>query len=268
MGAEAQPLGDAELRRVLVVQHVPYEPLGALDALLKARKIRIRYVNFARHPDARPDLAGYDALIVLGGPMNVDEQDRHPHLKTELDLLGAALRRGMPVLGICLGGQLLAHALGATVGRNPTKELGWYDVRLTTSGLVDPALRLLGPQTPIFQWHGDTFAIPAGSERLAQSDLCPNQAFRFGERAYGLQFHLEVDQLLIERWLRLHARELASVRGGEAAHTIHQETAAWIEASQRRAQQVFGQLLHQFGWRPREVTRQLGHGLASHGSPD
>jgi len=260
-------MGDADLRRVLVVQHVPYEPLGALDALLKARKIRIRYVNFARNPDARPDLAGYDALIVLGGPMNVDQQDCHPHLKTELELLTAALGRGMPVLGICLGGQLLAHALGAAVGRNPAKELGWYHVRLTPSGLADPALRLLGEQAPIFQRHGDTFAIPAGGERLAESDLCPNQAFRFGECAYGLQFHLEVDRHLIERWLRLHARELAATRGAEAAQAIHRQTANWIDASQVRAQQVFGQLLHQFGWRPRDLSRQLGHGLAGHGSP-
>ncbi len=261
MTDKAQKLAtDEGFRRILVVQHVPYEPLGTLDALLRARKIRIRYVNFARNPEARPDLDGYDALIVLGGPMNLDQQERHPHLKTELELLAAALARGTPVLGICLGAQLLAHALGAAVGRNSAKELGWHEVRLTPAGQGDGALQQLGPRAPAFHWHGDTFALPSGAEHLAESDLCPNQAFRYGKQTYGLQFHLEVDAHLIDRWLRLHARELAATRGAEAAQLIYRETEAWIAASQQRSEQVFGQLLHAFGWRHREAPLHMGHG--------
>ncbi len=247
------------LRRVLVVQHVPYEPLGTLDALLRARKIRIRFVNFARDPYARPDLDGYDALIVLGGPMNVDEQHRYPHLRTELDLIAEALRRGLAVLGICLGAQLLAHTLGAAVGRNPVKELGWHEVRLTAAGMDDPALSVLGPAAPIFHWHGDTFGIPRDATHLASSDLCPHQAFRYGDRAYGLQFHLEVDAGLVARWLDLHARELAEERGMAADATIRDQTAAWMTAAQLRGEQVFGAMLDRWGWQPARAPLQLCH---------
>lgn len=247
------------LRKVLVLQHVPYEPLGTLDRLLRDRRIRIRFCNFARHPDAAPDLDGCDALIVLGGPMNVDEQQRYPHLSTELRLISAALQRGLPVLGICLGAQLLAHALGAAVARLPRAELGWHEVRLLPAGLADPVLRPLGAASPIFHWHGDTFAIPAGATRLAESDLCANQAFRYGRDAYGLQFHLEVDLALIERWLRVHRHELERSAGPEAAQAIRQQSQAWIAAATARGERLFAALLERYGWRPRELPVRLGH---------
>ena len=125
------------LRNVLVCQHVAVEPLGTLHAMLRARRVRIRYVNFARTPHAQPSLDGYDALIVLGGPMNVDEQERHPHLAVEAELLRQAAARDLPVLGICLGAQLLAHALGGQVGRNPVREHGWHTLELTEAGRAD-----------------------------------------------------------------------------------------------------------------------------------
>lgn len=247
------------LRKVLVVQHVPHEPLGTLDRLLRARKIRIRFVNFARHPDASPAVTGYDAVIVLGGPMNVDEQERHPHLRTELKLLEAALAAGVPILGICLGAQLLAHALGATVRRNDHKELGWYPVDVTQAGAEDRALRHLAPQSPVFHWHGDTFDLPQGAEQLARSSLCPQQAFRYGPHAYGLQFHLEAEPPLIDRWLRLHADELRQVRGADASALIQAETTAWSRTARALGDAVFGDMLHVFGWQPRGPTVQLGH---------
>jgi len=251
-----QALGEG-LRRVLVVQHVAYEPLGTLDRMLRQRKIRIRYVNFAREPEARPCLEGYDALIVLGGPMNVGDQAHCPHLRTELALIDEGLRRGTPMLGICLGAQLLAHALGAPVGRNDHKELGWHEVRLTDAGVRDPVLGRLRAAEPIFHWHGDTFAIPSGAEHLAESDLCPRQAFRFGDQVYGLQFHLEVDPHLVERWLRVHQQELALVRGAESAERIRAETRAWIGGSMAASDALFGALLARFGWRERPLV--LGH---------
>ncbi len=247
------------LRKVLVLQHAPYEPLGTLDLMLRQRKIRIRFCNFARTPDAEPDLDDCDALIVLGGPMNVGDQPRYPHLKTELRLIEAALHCGVPVLGICLGAQLLAHALGAEVRRNTRPELGWHEVRLLPSGLADPVLSQLGPAAPIFHWHGDTFAIPAGAERLAESDLCAHQAFRYGKHAYGLQFHLEVDQALIERWLRVHKHELELCDGPEAAQAIRRQNDQWIGPAMARGEALFGALLRQFGWQPRETPLQLGH---------
>lgn len=254
------PLPDpGSLRKVLVLQHVPYEPLGTLDRMLRQRKIRIRFCNFARTPQAQPDLDGCDALIVLGGPMGVADQQRYPHLQTELRLIEAALGQGVPVLGICLGAQLLAHALGAAVTPNPRAELGWHEVRLLPAGLQDAVLGRLGPAAPIFHWHSDTFAIPAGAERLAESDLCAHQAFRYGQRAYGLQFHLEVDQPLIERWLRVHKHELERCDGPQAAAEIRRLNGQWIDAAMARGEALFGALLRQFGWQARPAPLLLGH---------
>lgn len=113
--------------KVLVFQHVPFEPLGTLDPLLKDAGFRIRYVNFGRQPESRPGLDGYEALIILGGPMNSDQIDSYPNLITEVDIIREAVERDMSVLGICLGAQLLAKALGGAVSRNPVREIGWHD---------------------------------------------------------------------------------------------------------------------------------------------
>ena len=121
-------------RKILVFQHVPFEPLGTLDPILREAGFRIRYVNFGRDPHARPSLRGYKGVIALGGPMNVDDVADHPHLATEIDLLREAHERGMQVLGICLGGQLLATALGAHVEEAPQKEIGWHDIELSPDG--------------------------------------------------------------------------------------------------------------------------------------
>jgi GMP synthase (glutamine-hydrolysing) len=185
--------------KILVFQHVPHEPLGTLNPLLRDHGFRIRYVNFGREVAARPDLGGYHGLIVLGGPMNVDQVERHPHLQTEVELIREAIQRDMPVLGICLGAQLTARALGGSVRANPLKEIGWSDVELTEAGQQDPVLGGFQGSERIFQWHGDTFTIPEGAVHLARSPQCANQAFRFGSRVYGLQFHLEVDPELIDR---------------------------------------------------------------------
>src|SRR5210317_2509896 len=116
------------MAKVMVFQHVPAEPLGTLDPMLRQRGHRIRYVNFHRDPDARPDIARYDALIVLGGPQMPDQGDRHPHLRVEMDCIERALERETPVLGVCLGAQLLAHTLGAAVRPMPGWEMGWHDI--------------------------------------------------------------------------------------------------------------------------------------------
>ena len=126
------------MKKLLVFQHVPHEILGTLNPLLKSAGFRIRYVNFGRHPDAQPTLDGYHGLVVLGGPMSVNDSDRLPHLTTEMKLIEEAMKRNLPVLGICLGAQLIAKTLGARVYSNKEKEIGWYDVTTTSdaSGLV------------------------------------------------------------------------------------------------------------------------------------
>ena len=133
--------------------------------------------------------------------MNVDEVEKYPHLAQEVEWIKQALAAGLPTLGICLGAQLLAKALGAKVYPNRVKEIGWYSAELTPHADRDPLFEGGGKQITVFHWHGDTFDLPPGTVRLAESKLCRNQAFRYGRSAYGLQFHIEMTAELIDSWL-------------------------------------------------------------------
>lgn len=249
------------MSRILVFQHVAAEPLGTLDPLIRRRGHRVKFVNFERDPHARPRLDRYRGLIVLGGPMNVEDRADRAHLRTEIDVIGDALAQGKPVLGICLGSQLLAHALGARVRRHPVSEIGWYDVATTEHGRSDPVLAPLGHALPIFQWHSYSFDIPAGAAHLARSASCENQAFRHGTNAYGLQFHLEMDKPLIERWLGLPAYrdDLVAAGLGRDADAIRTDTLTRIDAMQDAAHEVFNNFLDLIGTPAR---RRKAAGLA------
>jgi GMP synthase (glutamine-hydrolysing) len=242
--------------RILVFQHVAAEPLGTLDPLIRARGHRIRFVNFEREPDAQPDVDRYRGLVVLGGPMNVEDQAQRPHLVTELRAIGRMLELGRPVLGICLGAQLLAHALGAPVRRHVAPEIGWYPLQATAAGREDPVLAPLGADPRVFQWHGRHFEIPDGAVHLARSDTCEQQAFRWGDNAYGFQFHPEVDAALIERWLSnpAYREELAASGLPHDAETIRAQTQTYIAAMQARAGRVFEEFLDLVGRPQRRYT--------------
>jgi GMP synthase (glutamine-hydrolysing) len=245
------------MRRLLVLQHVPYEILGTLDPLLRDAGFRIRYVNFGRDPQARPDISRYHGLVILGGPMNCDQCDRYPHLDTEIELIQQAIADGKPVLGICLGAQLIARALGARVRKNPVKEIGWYALSPTADGLADPLFSRLASTQMIFQWHGDTFDIPEHAQRLASSPDCPNQAFRYGENVYGLQFHLEVDQPMIHRWLHapVNLRELQSLGDADTRiPRIKADTARYIGHSRELGKTLFGAYIRLFHQRRRRIA--------------
>lgn len=237
------------MKKLLVLQHVPHELLGTLNPLLKKSGFRIRYVNFARHPDAQPSLDGYDGLVILGGPMSVNDTDRLPHLLTEMKLIEAALEKNLPVLGICLGAQLIAKTLGAAVYPNRDKEIGWYDVSPTDHAQEDPLLNAFAASEKIFQWHGETFDIPKSTHHLAFSSLCANQAFRYGPKVYGFQFHLEVDEPMIHRWLRVaeNRREIAALGGMIDPEHIHEETPMHIERLHQLSTRVFGEFINLFG---------------------
>lgn len=241
--------------RLLVFQHVPHEILGTLNPLLKRAGFRIRYVNFGRHPDAEPSLDSYHGLVVLGGPMSVNDTADYPHLATEMRLIEEALRRDMPVLGICLGAQLIAKTLGSSVYKSREKEIGWYDVATTPKGSSDPLLTHFEPQEKIFQWHGDTFELPRGALHLASSSLCEQQAFRYGEKVYALQFHLEVDQPMIERWLNVpsNSEEIEQLGGKIDAETIRRETPDYIQRLKTLSDRTFGGFIKLFGF---EKTRR------------
>jgi len=236
------------MRKILVCQHVPYEGLGTLIPLFKQEKFRIRFVNFGRYPDAKPDLKGYDGLIILGGPMSVDQVEEHPHLAHEVQLVRQAMGSEIPLLGICLGAQLIAKTLGAKVFRNPVKEFGWQEVRLLPGGREDPLLKHFHETEKIFQWHEDAFELPAGGVQLAASSLCAQQAFRMGRKTYGFQFHLEASESMIDRWTRLALQkgEIQENSGEGNAERIREESARNIEHSKRLSAQVFGEFIKLF----------------------
>jgi GMP synthase (glutamine-hydrolysing) len=225
--------------------------MGVLDPLLRQAGLRIRYVNFARDPFAQVDASRYDGLVVLGGPMNVDQADSYPHLLHEIEVIRAALAREVPTLGICLGAQLLAAALGARVHPAPVREIGWYPLSLTEAAKSDALFQHLNSSMPVFQWHAYTFTDPSDTVHLASTDSCANQAFRYRDFAYGLQFHLEVDAALIKRWLQ-HSelqRELEPLGGASHARLVEQQTMEYLQRSQTQAAAVFSAFIQRFGWR-------------------
>jgi GMP synthase (glutamine-hydrolysing) len=246
----------ADMARVLVLQHVAAEPLGLLDPMLRRRGHRIRYVNFARNPEARPRLERYQALIVLGGPMQVGQSRRYPHLTTECRLIESALEGDKPMLGICLGAQLLAHVEGASVGPSPRPEIGWYRISPEPATGHDPALCPLSEPTPIFQWHHWGFDCPSGAVSLATHPDSGCQAFRAGKQAWGFQFHLELDGRLIERWLRLpfYLDDLAGSGLGLTAGTIRRATPEHLPRSLELAEAVFGRWLDRLETPTRRVV--------------
>ncbi len=156
-----------------------------------------------------PDVAGIGLLAIMGGPMNVYQYRDHPWLKREKTFIGRAIAAGIPILGVCLGAQLLADVLGAKVAQNPHVEIGWFPVRLTAEARDSRVFRGMPAEFTALHWHGDTFEIPPGAKRLAESEACSNQAFEYGGRAVGLQFHLEYTADSIRSMLAHCGDELA-----------------------------------------------------------
>jgi GMP synthase (glutamine-hydrolysing) len=243
------------MKKLLVLQHVAHELLGTLNPLLKSAGFRLRYVNFARHPDAQPSLDGYHGLVILGGPMSVNDADQLPHLITEMKLIEAAMSRNLPVLGICLGAQLIAKTLGTAVYPNKEKEIGWYDVFPTSDAKEDPLLAEFQKTEKIFQWHGETFDIPKSTIHLASSSLCANQAFRYGANVYGLQFHLEVDEPMIHRWLKVteNRKEIIALGGKIDPEQIQLQTTEHIQRLHQLSDRVFAQFVGLFGFQKKLV---------------
>ncbi len=198
--------------RLLVLQHVPHEGPGLIGALARARGAAVDVVRLDRG-EALPELDGAHALVVMGGPMGVHDLDEHPYLEDERRLMAQAVEEGVPLLGVCLGAQQLARALGARVWAGSEQEIGAGTVVLTAAARDDALLGDAPSPLPCFHWHGDTFEPPEGAVRLAASDAYANQAFRAGGRAWGLQFHVELDAGLADDW-RAHLPEGVTVEEG------------------------------------------------------
>ena len=194
------------MQNAIAIRHVAFEDAGTLEPVLEERGIALRYLeagidNLSPAKDA-------DLLLVLGGPIGIYEVDRYPFLKHELATIEEAVKKSVPVIGICLGCQALAAVLAARVYPGKQKELGWDELTLTKEGKASPLGVLEGVR--ILNWHGDTFDLPVGATRLASTPITPNQAFVYGPKVLALQFHVELPERDLEKWLIGHTLELAT----------------------------------------------------------
>ena len=216
---------------ILILKNIAAEGPGTIEDFLVHNNMHYTIIDVARH--AIDSASGYDTLIMLGGPMSVNDEAEYPYLTQEMKLAGQFITEGKKVLGVCLGAQLMAKALGAKVYPGPEKEIGWFDIELTDGGLQDPLMSHLAPDNrscKVFHWHGETFDIPQGAERLAASDLYPNQAFRYGNKAYAFQFHIEVARQTIFDWLKHEPVDMKK---------IDQETEAYYADYAARARSFY-----------------------------
>jgi GMP synthase (glutamine-hydrolysing) len=222
------------------IRHVHFEDLGTFEPTLRERGFAVRYFD-AGVDDLRSDkVRDADLLIVLGAPVSAYEEDKYPFLACELAILERRLAAGGPMLGICLGAQLFARAMGSHAYPGPAKEIGWAPLVFTEAGKHSVARHLEGG--PVLHWHGDTFDLPAGAELLASTAICRNQAFTRGRNVIAFQFHPEASAKHFERWLIGHACELSCVPG-LSVNTLRSDTERFAPLLEPRGQRCLAEWL-------------------------
>ena len=227
---------------ILIVKHIDIEGPGTLGDFLKAQGEPFRILELGAGEKPPVDPNAFKAVVVLGGPMNVDEEDRFTFLKPENDFIQKVLKENIPFLGICLGSQLLAKAAGARVVKSPVKEIGWYHIQLTAEGLKDPLFKGFNCEDPIYHWHGDMFQIPANGQLLASAPGCPHQALKVGKNAYGLQFHVEITDKSIKEWSDEYAANDLEGRGC-LAKTMMDDYWKYKQSFDKQAQKLYRNFL-------------------------
>lgn len=238
------------MRRVLAVQHIWDDPPGYLGEIMQEYSIDCEVVQVDKQP--LPPPTRYDAIIVLGGSQHANADDMYPYLVQEKQFIREVVEREIPYLGICLGGQLLALALGSPVTRHILTEIGFYEVQLTDEGKTDPLFANAPDNLQVIHWHEDTFGIPKGAAWLASSQNTLNQAFRYGPCAYGLQYHIELTPTMLDVWLHFpeFQEEIAHVLGTDALARIARENVTRFPRYREHSRQVFENFLRISGCLP------------------
>ena len=230
-------------KKARVITHVAFEDLGSFEQILRENRVDIEYLR-AGSDDLdviRPETD--DLLIILGGPISANDTDDYPFLQTELELLKKRLAADQPTLGICLGAQLIASALGMPVYSGAHKEIGWSPITLNRAGSLSALRHLVGDGVSVLHWHGETFDLPDGAELLASTDLYTNQAFSYGN-TLALQFHPEVTARALEQWFIGHTGEIQRTEG-ITVNQLRKATSEYAEILQARAYQFFVEWLEQ-----------------------
>jgi GMP synthase (glutamine-hydrolysing) len=229
------------MKTAIAIRHVHFEDLGSLEPALERAGYKVRYADCCVDDIAELDPVAADLVVVLGGPIGAYEEHLYPTLRDELNLLEMRLSANRPTIGICLGAQLMARALGARVYPSGVKEIGWGQITLRPAG-CESAIRHLGSDdTAVLHWHGDTFDLPEGATLLASTEICRNQAFSWGRNALGFQFHPEATAARLEQWYIGHACELASAKLSVAA--LRADTARYAARLEIRARKCFDEWL-------------------------
>lgn len=215
----------------VAIRHLAFEDLGCFEPVLIGAGYRVRYCDVGLDTLQAFEPAAAALLVVLGGPIGAYEDEKYPFIREEIDIIEQRLAAGQPTIGICLGAQLMARALGAEVYPGPEKEIGFTPIRLTEEGRASCVT--VFDQTPVLHWHGDTFDLPQGAVRLASTPICANQAFAYGHNAIGFQFHPEAGAEGFERWLIGHALEISIA--GKSAQRLRADHQALAPELRRRA---------------------------------
>ena len=228
---------------IFALYHSPGETVGLIGTVLKELRLPFKTVHLHDGEGLPRDTGDLDGLIVMGGPMNVDEIEKYPFLLPEVQLIEKVMFEGKPVLGICLGAQLMAKALGQKIVPNHKKEVGWHPVLMAPAAKNDPLFKNFPPSLVVLHWHGDTFDIPKGAVHLARTPDCSSQAFRWGEKSYALQFHFEVTPAMLKGWCEAESEQAFICAAGEDPKKIIAATPLANAALEQHARGFFSSYL-------------------------